>query len=85
MSFFIYIIYSESRDKYYVGYTQDIEIRVEKHNAGATPSTRPGSPWIFVYSEEYNEKSVAIKREIEIKKMKSRKYIEKLIGNIQNS
>ncbi len=84
MSFFTYIIYSDSKNKYYVGYTQDIETRVCKHNNGATPSTRPGRPWILVYSEEYTEKSAAIRREIEIKKMKSRKYIEQLIGKTQN-
>ncbi len=84
MSFFTYIIYSDSKNKYYVGYTQDIEIRVAKHNNGATRSTRPGRPWILVYSEKYTEKSAAIKREIEIKKMKSRKYIEQLIGKIKN-
>ncbi len=84
MSFFTYIIYSISKDKYYVGYTQDMETRVAKHNNGATRSTRPGRPWTLVYSEKYTEKSTAIKREIEIKNMKSRKYIEQLIGKTQN-
>jgi len=84
MSFFTYIIYSDSKDKYYVGYTQDIETRLAKHNNGATRSTRPGRPWILVYSEKYTEKSAAIKLEIGIKKMKSRIYIEQLIRKTQN-
>ena len=80
MMFFMYIIYSEKRDKYYIGYTANLEIRVEKHNIGATRSTRSGIPWVLVYSEEFDNKSDAIKREIAVKKKKSRKYIESLIS-----
>ena len=81
MVFFIYIIYSEKRDKYYIGYTANLRTRVEKHNLGATRSTRSGIPWILVYSEEFENKSDAMKRELAIKKKKSRKYIESLIAN----
>lgn len=81
MVFFVYIIYSEKRDKYYIGYTADLVTRVDKHNLGATTSTRSGIPWILVYSEEFENKTDAIKREIAIKKKKSRKYIESLIAN----
>jgi putative endonuclease len=79
MKYFIYIIYSQSNDKYYTGYTQNLEERLFEHNAGATPSTRPGIPWILVYSEEFDHKTSAIKRELAIKKMKSKKYIKSLI------
>jgi len=37
--------------------------------------------WAIVYSEDYNSKSDAYKRELEIKNWKSRKKIEKLIGS----
>jgi putative endonuclease len=62
-----------------VGFTHNIETRLEKHNLGSTPSTRPGIPWELVYQEEFNEKGMAIKRENEIKSQKSRQYIERLI------
>ena len=80
MLFYLYIIYSEKRNKYYIGYTANLEARIEKHNLGATSSTRSGIPWILVYSEEFDNKSDAIKREIAVKKKKSRKYIESLIS-----
>jgi len=83
MSFFVYIIYSESKDKYYVGYTANIEERLEKHNLGATPSTRHGIPWELVYSEEFPTKKLAITRENQIKKKKSRSYIEYLVSKNQ--
>ena len=80
MKYTVYIIYSQSQDKYYTGYTHNLEVRLLKHNSGATPSTRRGIPWILVYREEYGDKASAIKRESQIKRMKSRKYIENLIS-----
>jgi len=79
MHYYVYIIYSQSLDKYYVGYTHDPEERLGKHNAGATTSTRRGVPWKLMYIEEYENKTDAIKRENQIKRMKSRKFIENLI------
>jgi putative endonuclease len=80
MIYSVYILYSKSKDKYYIGYSQNAQERLLEHNAGATLSTRPGIPWILVYIEECADKSAAIKRENSIKKMKSRKYIERLIA-----
>lgn len=80
MKYYVYIISSQSLDRYYTGYTSDPSERLIEHNLGATPSTRPGRPWILVYSEECENKSAAIIRENEIKRMKSRKYIERLIN-----
>ena len=81
MPFIVYILYSNKLDKYYTGYCTDISSRVNKHNFGSTPSTKPGIPWKLVYYEEFSTKTDAIKRELEIKKKKSRKYIEYLISN----
>ena len=81
MKYYIYILYSQSKDRYYTGYSSDPEERVSEHNAGATTSTRPGIPWILVFKEECTDRSAAIRRENEIKKMKSRKYIERLMSN----
>ena len=79
MAHFVYILYSQSHDRYYVGSCADINIRLDRHNAGATQSTKPYRPWVVVYSEIFHDKSEALKRENYIKRMKSRKYIEELI------
>ena len=81
---YTYIIQSQTNGKYYTGSCKDIDIRIERHNAGATPSTKPGRPWKLVYSESYENNSDALKREREIKSKKSRKYIEFLISNISS-
>ncbi|MFZ2338928.1 MAG: GIY-YIG nuclease family protein [Bacteroidales bacterium] len=81
MKYFVYILYSQSKDRYYTGYTTNPEERTVEHNLGATTSTRPGRPWSLAYTEEFDSKSAAIKREREIKGMKSRKYIKFLIDS----
>ncbi len=81
MKYYLYILYSQSRDRYYTGYSLNPEERLVEHNLGATTSTRTGRPWRLVYTEEFENKSAAIKREKAIKRMKSRKYIENLINS----
>ena len=78
---FIYILYSNKLDRYYTGSTDDLEWRLERHNSGWGRYTKKGIPWKLVYNEEYFTKTEALKREREIKKMKSRKYIEELISH----
>jgi putative endonuclease len=81
MPHFIYILYSEKTDHYYIGSCADIETRLQRHNAGATFSTKHGRPWKVVYSETYDDKTKALKRENYLKSLKSRKFIEILILN----
>ena len=80
MKYYVYILYIETSDQYYTGFTHDISTRLIKHNAGSTPSTRPGIPWRMIYSETFDNKHDAILRESDIKSRKSRIYIEKLIS-----
>ena len=75
---FTYIIYSTTIDKYYVGVTENIEWRLERHNLGWGSFTKRGIPWDLVYYETFSSKSKALMREKEIKNKKSRNYIEKL-------
>ena len=79
MTYFIYILYSETRNRYYIGSSSDPKERLIRHNAGATPSTKSGKPWKIVYTENYSSKTEVLKRETYLKRMKSRVYIENLI------
>ena len=77
---FTYILHSKSLDKYYTGYTENLELRIKRHNSGWGKYSSRGIPWNLVYSETYADKTAAIKRENEIKRKKSRGYIENLIN-----
>ena len=79
-SYFVYIIRSEKLDKYYIGSSSNPEKRLAEHNYGKANFTSKGIPWKLVCTESYDSKQEAQKRERHIKSMKSRKYIEQLIG-----
>lgn len=79
MNFYVYILYSVSTNKYYVGHTQNITARLERHNSGKSRATKAGAPWELQYSEGFETRGLAMTREKEIKAQKSRKYIIKLI------
>ena len=77
--FSVYILFSAILNQYYVGHTQNIDERLERHNSGSSLSTKKGRPWILLYTETFDTRSEAMIREKAIKKMKSRNYIEQLI------
>ncbi len=79
--FHLYIIYSKSAGKFYVGVTgEDVNERIRRHNSNHKGYTRIANDWHLVYSEKFDSKSEALKREKQIKHWKSKKAILKLIG-----
>jgi putative endonuclease len=83
--FYVYILYSQIRDRYYVGSTDDIDRRFHEHNSGKSKSTRSGRPWKIMYTEVFTTLSSAVQRELEIKRKKRRSYLEFLINSHQKS
>lgn len=66
----------------YCGYTNDVKKRFETHQSGkGAKYTRGRLPLELVYSEEFETKSAAMKRECEIKKM-SREMKLKIIKGL---
>jgi putative endonuclease len=81
MVYSCYIIYSRSINRYYVGYTSNIDERINLHNSGSFGNksyTYCASDWklFLVIPCDTIEQAVFI--ESKIKRMKSRKYIENL-------
>ena len=83
--FTLYILYSPSIDKYYVGYTNDLTRRLLEHNRKKGKFTDQGIPWKIVHIEEYELKSEVMDREKFIKAQKSRKFILSLISSSDGS
>jgi putative endonuclease len=80
MTFYIYIIYSKSLSKYYVGSCQNVEERVAGHLNSRSRFTKSAKDWELKYTETFATRSEACQRERQIKKMKSKIYIENLIN-----
>ncbi|MES2616313.1 MAG: GIY-YIG nuclease family protein [Bacteroidota bacterium] len=79
--FLVYILYSKLKNKYYIGFTGDeINERIRKHNSDHKGFTGGTGDWELKYSEIFNLKTDALKREKQIKNWKSRIMIERLIN-----
>ncbi|TMB65607.1 MAG: GIY-YIG nuclease family protein [Chloroflexi bacterium] len=77
---FVYVLRSDRNGRYYTGFSSAPKVRLIQHNEGQVRATRHLRPWVLVYVEECADPTAARKREYEIKSMKSRSYIESLIG-----
>jgi putative endonuclease len=75
----VYILHSAALNKFYIGTTADIEMRLFQHNSVAQGFTRTGRPWRIVYAEDFETKMEALKREKYLKRMKSHRFIEELV------
>ena len=85
MSCFVYIIYSNLLDKYYIGHTCDHpQDRLRKHNTNHKGFTGKADDWTIRFLEKHPSKKLAAERERQIKAWKSRKRIEKLIAGSEH-
>ena len=74
--FYVYIIYSSSLEKYYVGSTDNVERRLGQHNAGRGNFTSKGCPWILIVSIELSSRSEAVRLEHKVKKRGIKRYLQ---------
>ena len=77
--YYIYILLCAD-NTYYTGFTTDVEKRLLEHNTGkGAKYTRGRTPCKLVYTESFEDKRSAMKREGEIKHSFTRKEKEELI------
>ena len=75
--YYIYILQSEKDGKTYTGYTSNLPLRFEAHQAGEVPSTKYRRPFKLIYFEGCLTQADAVKRE---KYLKSN-YGKLFLGN----
>jgi len=77
--YWVYILYSDSSDKFYIGYTSNLEGRLEAHNHEENSGwTRSYAPWRLVYSESFLSRRDAMSRERRLKSFKNKELIRKI-------
>ena len=79
MPHYVYILQSLKDQKFYIGYTTDVEARLNFHNAGLQRSTKKRAPFRLVLVETYADKKEALQREKLIKSWKAGNAFWKLI------
>ena len=79
---YLYIIYSEKIDKHYIGETPDVENRLIQHNTHyfKTNFSKSANDWklLLKYPCENRKESLFLERFL--KRMKSRKFLQKVIA-----
>ena len=76
----VYILQSLKNGSYYTGYSEDVDRRLEMHNAGRVKATQYKRPYRLVYTKSFESDTDARQREWQIKSWKSRVAIEELVG-----
>lgn len=65
----VYINYSETFDKFYIGQTHNFDARFQLHNSGKVASSSPYVPWVNVLRIEKASRSEAIILERKLKNL----------------
>ena len=73
---YVYILYSSSLGKFYVGSTDNVERRIDQHNSGRSNLTSKGIPWKLITRIECKSRSEAMGLEIQIKKRGIKRYLQ---------
>jgi putative endonuclease len=79
--YYIYILQSLKDKNFYVGYTKDLDQRIEQHNSGLVTSTKSRRPLQLVYFEACINQQDATHREKYLKTSWGKRYIKSRLHN----
>ena len=79
MQFYVYVLWSASLAKSYVGVTSNLNARINAHNLGSQGWTLRGRPWQLIYWETFADKPAAILREKYLKSGIGREFLQTII------
>ena len=77
----VYILYSKKLDKYYIGFTENLNQRLDFHlnDSQTRKFTYKADDWELIFIIECESKNQGLSIEKHIKSMKSRIYIQNLL------
>ena len=64
-------------NKTYVGYTNNLKTRLEKHNSGKGAKSTKGYKWVLIYNKRFYKKNNAMSYEYKLKKDKKNRLLIK--------
>ncbi|SRR5579863_1669185 len=78
--YFVYVLWSVSAARFYIGISEDPDARLLKHNGGVSKWTAKYSPWELVRLEPFANYAEARKRELLLKRQKGGAGFFRLTG-----
>ena len=87
MKHYVYLLITLHKKKLitYVGYTNNIQKRLELHNTSKGAKFTRGRNWKIIYKRKYNTKKEAMKNEYNLKKNKLKRNNLKNIYKLKNN
>jgi putative endonuclease len=79
--FYVYVLHSKSKDKFYIGYTSDLRKRIKVHKSYGNHTTKRLGDIELVYYEASKNESDARLRERQLKTGFGRSYLRKRIDS----
>ena len=72
MIYYVYMLkcISPGVKKTYVGYTNDLLARIDKHNSNRGAKSTKGYKWLLIYNKKFKSKNDAMSYEYKLKKNK---------------
>ncbi|MCL5289356.1 MAG: GIY-YIG nuclease family protein [Acidobacteria bacterium] len=78
--YFLYVLWSPSAHRFYIGISEDPEQRLIRHNRGLSFWTARYRPWLLVLTERFDDYRSARKRELQLKRQKSGQNFYRMTG-----
>ncbi len=82
--YYVYILYNHLKKFIYIGYTEDLKIRIVTHNKGNVTSTKAYIPLELIHYEAYKNQSDAKRREKYLKTNKGRNTLKTMLMEYYN-
>ena len=79
-SYWVYVLWSQTRRRFYIGVSEDADQRLIDHNAGVSQWTRGTGPWKKIWQREFASLSEARQFENLLKKQKGGQGFWNLTG-----
>lgn len=77
--YYVYVLLSMQDNRFYIGFTNDIERRIKEHNQGKNISTVKRLPVKLMYYEAHLSKEDALRRESYFKTTKRKTNIKQIL------
>jgi putative endonuclease len=83
--YIVYVLKSVNLNFTYVGMTDNLERRLYQHNHKLGRSTRPYAPFNLIYTESFDDRASARKREKYLKSTAGKIYLRKVLAKTDSN
>src|SRR4030042_2784462 len=83
--YYVYVLRSDKDGLRYIGSGEDVFERLRRHNKGDYRFTKGHRPWKLIYTESYNTRLEAVRRERFLKSGQGRKFLDEILGKAAGS